>query len=142
VQARRSTLPAAGVLLALLAGCSSLVTPVAAPPSAEPALVRVTVAPPDPDRPVYIEGALRYIRITGGATTIEKQLEPDSPMQVRLPGGDYRITSWARVCGGNCGNLGGPTDRCSASFSAAVGRPVDAQIDAPVGQECTIAISS
>jgi hypothetical protein len=129
-----------GALLLLLAGCSSLVTPIAGPPSAQPASVRITVAPPDPDRPVYIEGALRFVRITGAGTTIDKQLDPDSPMQVRLPsGGQYRLTSWARVCNGNCGDLGGPIDRCSASFVAVAGTTVDARIDAPVGKGCTIA---
>jgi hypothetical protein len=43
------------------------------------------------------------------------------------------------VCSGNCGNLGDPTDRCSASLTAVAGTTVDARIDAPVGKDCTIA---
>jgi hypothetical protein len=99
------------------------------------------VAPPDPSRPVYTEGALRYIRLAGPAPPIEKQLDPESPMQIRLTtAGDYQLSSWARVCNGTCGNLSDPTDRCEASLTAVAGGTVSVRIDAPVGKDCSISI--
>src|SRR5215467_344163 len=80
--------------------------------------LRFTVEPPDPNAGVYIEGALRYVHVTGSGVDLEQQLADTGATTVQLPGGgSYVVESYARVCGGNCNNLSSPTDRCDATFA-------------------------
>jgi len=126
------------VTLALaVSGCSSL-TPSDAPPPG--ALVRVTVVVPD-GAGLYIEGAVRYLRITGPTLDTRLRLNDGAPTAISVPGGQsYRLESWARPCGGNCGNLEPATDRCTGTFPFAGGHTTAIEITAPPGKACTLAV--
>lgn len=129
-------------VLALLAGCAELVTPVAHSARPAPAYVRITEAPRNVHGSVSVHTAIRFITITGTATDIHKELEPDGDMQVRLLGaGEYLLTSWTRACRHTCGSLRPPVGRCSTPFTAAIGQVTAIEIRFPIGRDCSISVS-
>jgi hypothetical protein len=135
---RRLTLLLTPLTLALLVACADPSTPSDAP---TPASLTVTIAPSEGGGPVYIEGALRYLHVTGPDTDIQKQLDTERPVTISLPdGGSYRLESWARPCDGNCGHLDGATDRCSGTFPVTAGKTTAIEIAAPVGEACTLSV--
>ena len=122
----------------VLGACATPSTPGGEAPS--PSTLRVTIAPYDGGS-MYIEGAVRYVHVTGPETDLQKQLDPDGPTVISLPdGGSYQLESWARPCDGNCDTLDGPTDRCIGTFPFAAGTSTAIEIDAPVGKPCTLSI--
>jgi hypothetical protein len=129
-----------GILaLALALGSCSTLTSAGEPPPPG-ALVRVTVAVPH-GAGLYIEGAVRYLHITGPAIDTQLQLNQGGATAVSLPGGQtYQLESWARPCDGNCGNLDGPTDRCTETFPLESGKTTAIEITAPPGKPCTMAV--
>ena len=73
---------------------------------------------------------------------LQKQLEPDADMRVRLPAaGEYTLTSWTRTCGDTCNTLHRPTGRCSATFLAVEGQVTPVEIRFPIGRDCTVTVS-
>jgi len=129
------------LFLLVAASCGRNATPPgdATRPSGAQTAFRITIAPSNPNGPVYIEGALRYVHITGDATDIQQQLDPSHPATISLPsGGSYRLESWANPCDGNCGYLDGPTDRCTATLPVDDGAVTKIEITAPVGHACSI----
>ena len=69
---------------------------------------------------MYVEGSISYVRVTDGTRTVlDSQLHGVGQRQVldvALAPGTYRLTSYQRLCGGNCGTLDPPTDQCSTEF--------------------------
>ena len=94
----------------------------------------------DTSGPMYIEGAIYYLRTErlGRATT--RKL--GSTTTIRLAPGRYRLRSWARPCDGNCGYLDPPTDRCTATVRVRTGRTTRIRITARAGSACKIALLS
>ena len=134
---RRLTLLLGPVALALLAACADPSIPSDAP---APASLTVTIAPSE-GGPVYIEGALRYLHVTGPDVDVRKQLDTNGPVTITLPdGGSYRLESWARPCDGNCGYLDGAVDRCSGTFPVTGGETTAIEVTAPVGHPCTFSV--
>jgi hypothetical protein len=135
----RLTLLLTPLALALLLGaCADPSIPSDAP---TPASLTVTIAPSE-GGPVYIEGALRYLHVSGPDIDVRKQLDPDRPVIITLPDeGSYRLESWARPCDGNCGYLDGATDRCSGTFPVAGEETTAIEITAPVGHPCTMSVN-
>ncbi len=134
---RRLMLLITPLTLALLVACADPSTPSDAP---TPASLTVTIASSD-GGPVYIEGALRYLHVSGPDTDIQKQLDTERPVTITLPdGGSYRLESWARPCDGNCSYLDGATDRCSGTFPVIAGETTAIEITAPVGDACTLGV--
>ena len=134
---RRQTLLLAPLALLLLAACADPSTPSDAP---APASLTVTIASSE-GGPVYIEGALRFLHVTGPDTDLQKKLDTNGPVTITLPdGGSYRLESWARPCDGNCGYLDGAIDRCSGTFPVTGGETTAIEITAPVGHACTLSV--
>jgi hypothetical protein len=132
---RWRTLLLAPLALVLLAACAGPSTS-----SAAPASLTVSIAPAE-GGPLYIEGALRYLLVTGPGVDIRKQLDTNEPVVITLPdGGSYRLESWARPCDGNCGYLGGPVDRCSGTFPVTGGETTAIEVNAPVGHPCALSV--
>ena len=126
----------------LLAGCADLVTPVAHSARAEPTYVRIRVSPRDVHGSISLHDAIRYIHIAGAEADIQKQLEPDADMRVRLPAaGEYTLTSWTRTCGDTCNTLHRPSGRCSATFLAVEGQVTPVEIRFRIGRDCTVTVS-
>jgi hypothetical protein len=120
-----------------LAGCANLSTAGQPPPAA---LLRVTVTRPA-NGGVYVEGAVRYLRITGPALDTRLRLNDGSPTAISLPGGEsYELESWARPCDANCQHFDGATDRCSGTVAMPDSGTTAIEITAPPGEGCTFAV--
>jgi len=119
-----------------LGGCSTLTTAGEMP---SPALLHVTVVP-DASAGMYIEGAARYLRMTGPGIDTQMRLNDGTPTAISLPAGSYQLESWARPCDGNCGHLDGPTDRCTGTFPLVGGETTAIEITASPGKPCTFAV--
>jgi hypothetical protein len=76
----------------------------------------------------------------GDEIVAEREIEFEGTVTVDLPPGAYTLGSYARVCGGNCGNLEPPTDQCSTAAELEDGAAPTASIVARPGG-CTIAVS-
>jgi hypothetical protein len=129
----------------LLAGCADLVTPIDRPTTAAPTSVRITMSTSGVHGPVYLQGMIRFVRITGeGPDTqanIRKELEVDGDTRVKLPaGGVYQIASWARPCGKTCDTLHRSVGRCSMSFTATAGQVTTIEIRASMRRDCSITV--
>jgi hypothetical protein len=98
------------------------------------------------DAAVYVEGSISYVRVTEGSRTI-LDAEPQGVGQrrvlnVALDPGTYLLTSYQRPCGGNCGTLDPPTDRCSTEFRIkGVGAQATVLIALRPGEGCTAVAS-
>jgi zinc D-Ala-D-Ala dipeptidase len=68
-------------------------------------------------RPVYIEGAVSFVRVrdAAGDTVVRRRVRhrPRFRMVRRLPPGRYKVVSYQRPCAGNCSVLDPPTERCA-----------------------------
>ena len=112
----------------LLSACGD-----AAPPPA-----RLTVYEQLPPRPVYIEGALSFLRVerveTGelivdGAATDGRGIRGREPLLDRtLPADRYRIDSYQRPCVGTCEHLDPPADRCARTVTLVPGERMRATV--------------
>lgn len=94
---------------------------------------------------LYIEGSIPHVTIASadGRVLVNRDIrklpQAGRPLLVwRLAPGSYRLTAYQRPCSGNCGMLGGPTDRCSASFDVASGARLAALITLHPGQGCKL----
>lgn len=124
-----------------LAACGRAATPVDRSGVEEPTILRLTLIQDD-SGPVYIEGALHFVHITGSGEDLQQQLDPTTT-RIELPaGGDYHLESWARPCDGNCGSLDDPTDRCETDLTAPAGTTLDVEITVPAAEPCTIALTN
>jgi len=101
-----------GAVVALLVGCGPTVP-----------LVILAHDVPDDRGTVYIEGSIRYVRVTGADGRLaESQIEDGGGIQMKVAPGRYEVTSWERVCPGNCdGELEPPTNECSAILEIPAG---------------------
>lgn len=87
--------------------------------------------------PLYIEGAIYYLRTERqGRTTTRRLRQPTTTL--RLVPGRYRLRSWARPCDGNCNYLDPPTDHCTGTVRLRVGRTTRIRITARAGTPCRI----
>ena len=131
---RRQALFLIPLVLVAQAACADPSTPSDAP---TPASLTVTIALAH-GGPVYIEGALRYLHVTGPDVDTQKQLDPDRPVVITLPdGGSYRLESWARPCDGNCGYLDDPMTPCAAKVRVQSDQEVTVRWR--VGERCRVA---
>jgi hypothetical protein len=125
-----------------LTACADLVTPVAHSSAVPPTAVRITIVPRDVHGQSFLHAVVRFVRITGAETRIERQLDPDGDTRVILPAaGDYRLRSWARPCASTCADLDPPTDRCTTTFTAVLGEVVELEIRSPLGGGCAVAVT-
>jgi hypothetical protein len=89
--------------------------------------------------PLYIEGAIYYLRTERlGRTTTRRIRQPTTTL--RLVPGRYRLRSWARPCDGNCNYLDPPTDHCTATIRLRTDRTTRIRITARAGTPCRIAL--
>ena len=125
----------------LLAGCADLITPVAHSTRVPATYVLITEAPRDVHGSVSLHDTIRFIHIAGPDADIQKELEPEGDLRVRLPAaGEYRLTSWTRACRRTCDSLRPPVGRCSTSFTVAVGQVTTVEIRFPMGRDCAISV--
>ena len=88
--------------------------------------------------PVYIEGAISFVRVESNGKAIEeKRLERNS-VSFSLRPGEYELVGYDRPCDGNCGYLDPPTDRCSHLFGLRRGDRLLATIRMQAGDPCRI----
>jgi hypothetical protein len=123
---------AASGLAALVLSCAASGT--AAAPSATLKVAHKV----DTSGPMYIEGAIYYLRTERLGRAVTRKL--GATTTIRLAPGRYRLRSWARPCDGNCGYLDPPTDRCSAGVRVRAGRTTRIRITARAGAPCRIAL--
>src|SRR3954463_10489116 len=76
----------------MLAACSRTSTPGELP---APAILRGTVVAAE-GRAAYLDGSARYLRMAGPAVDTHLRLNEGDPTAISLPGGSYRLESWAR----------------------------------------------
>ena len=102
------------VAVACLVGCGASGEPAAEP---EPGSATIHFEHAlDPNGTMYIEGAKYHVTVKQGDETVaEREIEFEGTVTLDLPAGAYTLGSYARVCGGNCGNLEPPTDHCSTN---------------------------
>ena len=103
---------------------------------ASPAATLKVALKVDVDGPMYIEGAIYYLRAERNGHAVTKRLGATTTF--RLAPGRYRLRSWARPCDGNCGYLDPPTDRCSATIRLRASRTTRLRITASAGSPCRI----
>src|SRR4051794_18951282 len=120
----------------MLAACSRTSTPGELP---APAILRVTVVAAE-GRAAYLDGSARYLRMTGPAVDTHLRLNEGDPTAISLPGGSYRLESWARPCTRGCGSLDAPTDRCTGTFPLAGGDTTVIETTASPGRPCSFAV--
>lgn len=131
------------VMLLTAAACAGTTSPAANPTPEQPATLTITLGEPDPGGPMYIEGAVRFVRLTADGVDITRRVEFDGPTSIPVPaGGTYRLESWARPCDGNCDTLDGPTDRCDETLVVDGGSTVRIEIDPTPGRDCEITLTT
>jgi hypothetical protein len=110
--------------------------PVAEQPSGELRIVEVHV----PGTPFPIEGEYSYVRAAGddGAPSVERRLDPEGALRLRLAAGRYALSVWHRICDGNCGLLDPPSDRCEQTFDLPADAVVKLTIENSPGSPCRI----
>jgi hypothetical protein len=87
--------------------------------------------------PLYIEGAIYYLRTERQGRTATRRLRQPTTT-LRLVPGRYRLRSWARPCDGNCDYLDPATDPCTATVRLRAGRTTRIRITARAGAPCRI----
>jgi hypothetical protein len=134
-------------LVAVLAGCGEDEGPGADATTTDgPAAVDVLVTQTiDDTAGLYFEGSIPYIAVArpDGEEVLETKLdfEGDSVQTtISLEPGEYRLTSWQRVCNANCGNLGPPTDRCSEDVLLTEQQPARVEIVLRPAEGCTLTL--
>jgi hypothetical protein len=110
--------------------------PAAEPPSGELRIVEVHV----PGAPFPIEGEFSYVRAAGddGAPDLERRLDPDGTLRLRMAAGRYALSVWHRTCDGNCGLLDPPSDRCEQTLDLHADEVVKLTIENTPGSPCRI----
>jgi hypothetical protein len=135
---RHLTIAALLVTGLLAAGCARTAT-VADHPSPATGVLRVTQ---QIEGPLYVEGSVGYVRITDGSGVVFVGKVPQEGLTRTLEAGTFTLRSYQRICGGNCGNLGHPTDRCQASVTVTAGGTVHAEVRlTPTKNTCSISLS-
>ena len=94
---------------------------------------------------LYFEGSIPYIAVArpDGEEVLETKLDfKDDAIQtmISLEPGEYRLTSWQRVCNGNCGDLGPPTDHCSEDVILTEQVPARIEIILRPAEGCTLTL--
>jgi hypothetical protein len=131
------------LMLLATAACAGTTSPAASSTPEQPATLTITLGEPDPGAPMYIEGAVRFVRLTADGVEITRRVELEGPTTIPVPaGGTYRLESWARPCDGNCGTLDAPTDRCAETLTVAGDSTVRIEIDPTPGRDCAITVTT
>ena len=92
--------------------------------------------------PLYVEGSAGYVSVADGSKTVYRG-GLAKPATITLNPGSYTVRSYQRICTGNCGHLGSPIDRCSASVDIAANATSVATVElTPTSNSCRIAITS
>jgi hypothetical protein len=95
----------------------------------------------DQSRGVIVEGYLAYARVVDArGAVVRRQLGDDGRLKLRLAPGSYRLTRFARICEGNCGELSQPGWRCRASLRVRAGGRTVANVRADA-EGCAIRVS-
>jgi hypothetical protein len=77
----------------------------------------------DPEGGTPIEGYVSNVTVKrAGSDHVALRAEP--PFRGTLHGGRYRVSSYARTCSGNCGNLDPPSNHCGTSLRLVGGTTV------------------
>jgi hypothetical protein len=93
-----------------------------------------------PGAPFPIEGEFSYVRAEGddGAPAVERRLDQEGTLGLRLAAGRYTLSVWHRTCDGNCGLLDPPSDRCEQTLDLPAGEVVKLTIENSPGSPCWI----
>lgn len=127
----------------VLAGCGLLdlfpsPIPTTTPPNdggEDAAILRVTV---EHEGCCYMEGDIDVIQLDG-PTTAEWSVDGES--EARVAPGQYTLTAFEQVCGGNCGNLAAPKHHCTIDPSLPEGEAAEVRITFPVPGPCTAEVA-
>ena len=90
---------------------------------------------------VYTEGFQSYLAVAaaaGGSETVTVPYSHRVAFSKRLAAGRYTIKSWLRPCDGNCGTLGGATDRCQLTITLGRNQPTNYDVVVTPGHGCRI----
>jgi hypothetical protein len=93
--------------------------------------------------PLYVEGSIGYVRITQGSAEEFEGRIANGGLDRALPLGTYTLSSYQRICSGNCDHPGPPTDRCAIQFTLGDnGQRIDAVVTlTPTKNSCSISAS-
>jgi zinc D-Ala-D-Ala dipeptidase len=93
-------------------------------------------------RPLYIEGAVSFVRVrdAAGDTVVRRRVRhrPRFRMVRRLQPGRYKVVSYQRPCDGNCSLLDPPTDRCARRIRILSGGLTAVKVRVRPGRGCRI----
>jgi hypothetical protein len=95
----------------------------------------------DLGRGLYVEGSIQFVSVRRASDlrlVATRRFGGDRALRVRLRPGRYRVASWTRVCGGNCGFLEPPTYRCSAAVRIRRGAVTRITVHDRPGARCRI----
>ena len=109
-------------------------------PSGELRIVEVHV----PGAPFPVEGEFSYVRAAGddGGPAVERRLDPEGTLHLRLAAGRYTLSVWHRTCDGNCGLLDPPSDRCEQTLDLAADEVVKLTIENAPSSPCRLVRSA
>ena len=85
----------------------------------------------------YIEGALQFLVVKrNGDEVVRRRIVKGT--HAFLPIGRYWVSSYTRICDGNCGNLDPPMFRCARYVELRGGDRIHATLSLRVGRRCSI----
>ncbi len=90
-----------------------------------------------------IEGAISFVRVRGPSFMRHDGRFDNQDFEVsyRVPAaGTVTLTSFQRTCGGNCGFLDPPSERCTREIEVGDDEVVRASITVDFARGCTIAV--
>jgi hypothetical protein len=86
---------------------------------------------------LYVEGSLQYLVVKrGGEDFLRRRIEKGT--HTFLPVGRYWVSSYTRICDGNCGYLSAPVFRCARYLQVRGGDRIRATLRVRVGHRCSI----
>jgi hypothetical protein len=95
----------------------------------------------EPGRGLYVEGSIQFVSVRRAhdlRLVVTRRFRAGRTSRLRLAPGRYRVASWTRVCGGNCGFLEPPTFKCAAGVRIRRGARVTVTVHDRVGARCRI----
>jgi hypothetical protein len=93
----------------------------------------------DPEGGIPIEGYVSYVTVKrAGSDHVALRAQP--PFRGVLPAGRYRVSTYARTCSGNCGNLDPPSNKCGTSLRLVGGTTVRVRVIRRFDRPCEIRV--
>ena len=93
----------------------------------------------DPEGGIPIEGYVSYVTVKrAGSDRVLLRAQP--PFRGTLHAGSYRVSTFARTCSGNCGNLDPPSNRCATSLRLVGGTTVRVRVIRRFDRPCELRV--